>query len=57
MFEIFQCLWHRTARIDGAYASVIPKFIDMMAKGVAPKIFGDGLQTRDLFMSTMSVMP
>ena len=34
-------------RIDGAYASVIPKFIDMMAKGVAPKIFGDGLQTRD----------
>ncbi len=34
-------------RADGAYAAVIPKFVDMMAKGVAPKINGDGLQTRD----------
>ncbi|MEC8540922.1 MAG: NAD-dependent epimerase/dehydratase family protein [Candidatus Thermoplasmatota archaeon] len=34
-------------RPDGAYASVIPKFIDMMAKGIQPSINGDGGQTRD----------
>ena len=34
-------------RPDGAYAAVIPKFADMMARGVAPMINGDGLHTRD----------
>ena len=34
-------------RPDGAYAAVIPKFADMMAKGVAPMINGEGLHTRD----------
>jgi UDP-N-acetylglucosamine 4-epimerase len=32
---------------EGTYAAVIPKFADMMAKGVAPNINGDGLHTRD----------
>ena len=34
-------------RPDGAYAAVIPKFVDMMAKGIQPSINGDGGQTRD----------
>ena len=34
-------------RPDGAYAAVIPKFADMMVRGVVPKINGDGLHTRD----------
>lgn len=34
-------------RPDGAYAAVIPKFADMMAKGTQPRINGDGSQTRD----------
>ena len=34
-------------RPDGAYAAVIPKFADMMAQGIPPRINGDGSQTRD----------
>ena len=34
-------------RADGAYAAVIPKFIELAVSGLAPTIFGDGLQTRD----------
>ena len=34
-------------RPDGAYAAVIPKFIDMVLNGQVPTIFGDGTQTRD----------
>lgn len=34
-------------RPDGAYAAVIPKFADMMVRGIVPKINGDGLHTRD----------
>ena len=34
-------------RVDGGYAAVIPKFIDMMVAGKAPTINGDGLHTRD----------
>ena len=34
-------------RPDGAYAAVIPKFADMMAQGIPPRINGDGGQTRD----------
>jgi UDP-N-acetylglucosamine 4-epimerase len=34
-------------RPDGAYAAVIPKFIDLALNGQAPTVFGDGLQTRD----------
>ena len=34
-------------RPDGAYAAVIPKFADMMAHGIPPRINGDGGQTRD----------
>jgi len=34
-------------RPDGAYAAVIPKFVDMMAQGITPILNGDGLQTRD----------
>lgn len=32
---------------DGAYAAVIPKFIEMMTGGQKPTIHGDGLQSRD----------
>jgi UDP-N-acetylglucosamine 4-epimerase len=32
---------------NGAYAAVIPLFIDNLLKGVSPTIDGDGLQTRD----------
>lgn len=32
---------------EGVYAAVIPKFTDLMIKGIAPKINGDGLNTRD----------
>jgi len=32
---------------DGEYAAAIPKFIDMLLRGEAPVIFGDGKQTRD----------
>jgi len=31
----------------GGYASVIPRFIEMMSKGNAPIIYGNGSQTRD----------
>ena len=34
-------------RPDGAYAAIIPKFVDMMAQGIIPQLNGDGLQTRD----------
>ena len=34
-------------RADGAYAAVIPKFIEMALAGRAATIFGDGQQTRD----------
>jgi nucleoside-diphosphate-sugar epimerase len=34
-------------RADGAYAAVIPKFIQLTAQGRQPIILGDGLQTRD----------
>ena len=34
-------------RSDGAYAAVIPKFIELAVRGQTPTIFGDGLQTRD----------
>ena len=34
-------------RADGAYAAVVPKFIEMALAGQAATIFGDGLQTRD----------
>ena len=32
---------------NGPYAAVIPKFIEIMKKGDAPLIFGDGMQSRD----------
>lgn len=32
---------------NGAYAAVIPKFIDSFMKGEAPIVFGDGEQSRD----------
>ena len=32
---------------NGPYAAVIPKFIEIMKKGNAPLIFGDGMQSRD----------
>ena len=32
---------------EGDYACLIPKFIKMISQGVAPRINGDGLQTRD----------
>ncbi len=31
----------------GAYAAVISKFVEVMGNGLAPSVFGDGLQTRD----------
>ena len=34
-------------RADGAYAAVIPKFIELALAGQAPTVFGDGSQTRD----------
>lgn len=34
-------------RSDGAYAAVVPKFIELALAGQAATIFGDGLQTRD----------
>ena len=34
-------------RPDGAYAAVVPKFVDMMVNEQAPKINGDGLHSRD----------
>lgn len=34
-------------RADGAYAAVIPKFIELITQGKQPTIFGNGLQTRD----------
>ena len=34
-------------RSDSAYAAVIPKFVDVMVQGKAPRVHGDGLQTRD----------
>lgn len=32
---------------NGAYAAVIPKFINLMKVGIAPTVFGDGKQSRD----------
>ena len=34
-------------RPDGAYAAVIPKFIELVLDETAPTVYGDGLQTRD----------
>jgi len=34
-------------RADGAYAAVIPKFIELISQGSQPIIYGGGLQTRD----------
>lgn len=34
-------------RSDGAYAAVIPAFVDRMMRGLPPTIYGDGGQTRD----------
>ena len=34
-------------KINGPYAAVIPKFIEILRKGESPRIFGDGLQSRD----------
>ena len=34
-------------RHQGAYAAVVPKFIDAALKGQPVTVFGDGLQTRD----------
>ena len=34
-------------RSDGAYAAVVPKFIELALAGKAATIFGDGLQARD----------
>ena len=34
-------------RPDGAYAAVIPKFVEMFIQGISPTINGDGLHTRD----------
>ncbi len=34
-------------RPDGAYAAVIPKFVDMLIQGMTPTINGDGSNTRD----------
>lgn len=34
-------------RPDGAYAAVVPKFADMMAQGISPRVNGDGMHTRD----------
>ncbi len=39
---------------DGAYAAVIPKFVDLLLDGKAPTIFGDGEQSRDfIFVSNI----
>jgi len=32
---------------EGAYAAVIPKFVDLMLRNISPTINGDGEQTRD----------
>ncbi|WP_436934637.1 GDP-mannose 4,6-dehydratase [Halovenus marina] len=40
---------------SGAYAAVIPKFIELMADGQRPTIFGDGEQSRD-FVSVDDVV-
>tara|TARA_B100001778_G_scaffold323805_1_gene317482 strand:+ start:182 stop:1111 length:930 start_codon:yes stop_codon:yes gene_type:complete len=32
---------------DGAYAAVIPKFVEMLSNGKQPIVYGDGLQSRD----------
>ncbi len=32
---------------DGAYAAVIPKFVEMLTSGKHPVVYGDGLQSRD----------
>ena len=32
---------------NGAYAAVIPKFIEMLTSGKKPIVYGDGLQSRD----------
>ena len=33
--------------MDGAYAAVIPKFVEMLTTGSRPIVYGDGLQSRD----------
>ena len=35
---------------NGPYAAVIPKFIEILRKGESPRIFGDGLQSRDFYL-------
>lgn len=32
---------------NGAYAAVIPKFINLLMRGKSPEIYGDGVQSRD----------
>ena len=32
---------------DGAYAAVIPRFVEMLTSGRQPTVYGDGLQSRD----------
>jgi len=32
---------------NGEYAAVVPKFVTAMLRGESPRVFGDGLQTRD----------
>lgn len=32
---------------EGAYAAVIPKFLESIRNGISPEIYGDGEQTRD----------
>ena len=39
-------------RADGAYAAVIPKFIELALAGQPPTVFGDGSQTRDFIHVT-----
>ncbi|MCA9688938.1 MAG: NAD-dependent epimerase/dehydratase family protein [Myxococcales bacterium] len=34
-------------RPDGPYAAVVPRWIDALARGEAPVVFGDGLTSRD----------
>lgn len=45
-FRFFNVYGARQAR-DSGYAAVIPEFRDRCARGLAPRIHGDGAQTRD----------
>jgi len=41
---------------NGPYAAVIPRFFDALLRGEKPKIYGDGLQSRDFTYVTDVVM-